>query len=167
MRQNARLPSRMAWVPVNFDSVRYSPIERTHYFYDPEHSQWIQFLRCGKWSSWPVRYVKEYALCNTLLQTQIRLTANSNTLDPKIKDIAEKAEVLLLDIPSATQKTRPSQTSTFSAPSSHHAGTSSQAHAKFLHLEVTGRQLRAAQKQLLLAQRPNQSSITGCNQPFP
>jgi hypothetical protein len=103
MRQNARLPSRMEWIPVNFDFVRYSPIERTHYFYDPEHPQWIQFLRCDKWSSWHVRYVKEYAICNTLLQTQIRLTADSNTADSKIKNIAEKAEVLLLDIPSVTQ----------------------------------------------------------------
>jgi hypothetical protein len=143
MRQSARLPGRMAWVPVNFDSVRYSSKERTHYFYDPEHPQWIQFPRCDKWSSWHVRYVKQYALCNTPLQTQTR-----------IKNIAEKADVSLLDIPSATQKTRPLQSSTSPAPSSHHAGTSSQAHAKFRYPGVTGRQPRTAQRQLLLAQRP-------------
>jgi hypothetical protein len=161
MRQNGRLSSRMSWIPVNFDSVRYSPIERTHYFYDPEYPQWIQFLRCDKWSSWHVRYVKEFALCNTLLQTQIRLTANRNTVDPNIKNIAEKAEVLLLDFPSATEITRPSQSSTLPAPSSHHAGTSSQAHAKFLYPKVTARQPRTAQRQLLPAQWPNQSSIKG------
>ena len=106
----------MAWRPVNFDYVRYSPIERIHYFWDPEYPQWIQFLRCDKWCSWHVCYVQKYNLCNTPLQTQIRLTVNRHAVDPKIKNIAKKAEVLLLDIPSATQKPRPSQSSTLPVP---------------------------------------------------
>jgi hypothetical protein len=64
VRQKTGLPSRMGWIPVKFDNVRYSPIERTHYFWDPEYPQWIQFLRDDKWSSWHIGYVREYAFCN-------------------------------------------------------------------------------------------------------
>jgi hypothetical protein len=37
-------------------------------------------------------------------QTQNRLTADRNTIDPKTKDIAKKAKVSLFDTPFATHK---------------------------------------------------------------
>ncbi|CAI6333505.1 unnamed protein product [Periconia digitata] len=63
-----------SWLPVEFGLVRYSPIEGTHYFYDPVHPTAIQFLLNGHWESWDVSYVKFKAR------------------DPDVKRIAEEAE---------------------------------------------------------------------------
>ncbi|KAH8621706.1 hypothetical protein IG631_23583 [Alternaria alternata] len=50
----------MSSIPVNFDNVRYSPVDRRPYFWDPAYPQWIQFLENGAWASRHVSRVKEY-----------------------------------------------------------------------------------------------------------
>jgi hypothetical protein len=47
-----------SWTQVDFGLVRYSPLENTHYFYDPNYPAAIQFLLNGLWESWDVSYVK-------------------------------------------------------------------------------------------------------------
>ena len=49
----------MSWAQVDFTLVRYSPVEGTHYFYDPAHPTAIQFLLNGHWEPWDVGYVKQ------------------------------------------------------------------------------------------------------------
>lgn len=53
-----RTLSGMSWTLVDFSCVRYSPVEGTHYFYDPAHPSSIQFLLSGRWEPWDVSYVK-------------------------------------------------------------------------------------------------------------
>ncbi|KAF2680592.1 FabD/lysophospholipase-like protein [Lentithecium fluviatile CBS 122367] len=48
----------MSWTPVDFGLVRYSPVEGTHYFFDPAYPTAIQFLLNGRWEPWDVSYVK-------------------------------------------------------------------------------------------------------------
>jgi hypothetical protein len=67
----------MSWVEVNFNLVRYSPIEGTHYFYDAAYPTAVQFLLNGRWEPWDVRWVVRQAH------------------DPDVKRIAEDAEARL------------------------------------------------------------------------
>ncbi|KAF2004427.1 FabD/lysophospholipase-like protein [Amniculicola lignicola CBS 123094] len=67
----------MSWTAVDFSTVRYSPIEGTHYFYDPANASSIQFLINGRWEPWDVGWVARKAL------------------DADIRRIAEDAETRL------------------------------------------------------------------------
>ncbi|KAH7390498.1 acyl transferase/acyl hydrolase/lysophospholipase [Pyrenochaeta sp. MPI-SDFR-AT-0127] len=71
----------MSGTPVDFSRVRYSPIEGTHYFYDPASPSTIQFLLSGTWESWDVGWVKYKAQ------------------DPDIRRLAEETETRLLQDP--------------------------------------------------------------------
>ncbi|KAF1957416.1 FabD/lysophospholipase-like protein, partial [Byssothecium circinans] len=68
----------MSWAQVDFSLVRYSPVEGTHYFYDPAHPTSIQFLLNGNWESWDIGYVKYKAQ------------------DPDVRRIAAEAEARVL-----------------------------------------------------------------------
>ncbi|KAF1942049.1 FabD/lysophospholipase-like protein [Clathrospora elynae] len=71
----------MSWTPVDFSCVRYSPVEGTHYFYDPAFPSSIQFLLSGRWEPWDVSYVKYKAQ------------------DSDIRRVAEEAETRLVQHP--------------------------------------------------------------------
>jgi hypothetical protein len=68
----------MSLTPVDFSHVRYSPVEGTHYFYDPTYPSSIQFLLSGRWEAWDVSYVKYKAQ------------------DADIRRVAEEAETRLV-----------------------------------------------------------------------
>ncbi|ORX97951.1 acyl transferase/acyl hydrolase/lysophospholipase [Clohesyomyces aquaticus] len=79
----------MSWIEVNFGLVRYSPVEGTHYFYDPAYPTAIQFLLSGRWEPWDVGYVRAHAR------------------DPDIKKIAQDAEARLASNPSSGYRAWP------------------------------------------------------------
>lgn len=68
----------MSWIEVNWSLVRYSPVEGTHYFYDPGYPTAIQFLLNGRWEPWDVGWVKARAQ------------------DPDVRQIAQDAEARLI-----------------------------------------------------------------------
>lgn len=68
----------MSWIAVDFNLVRYSPIEGTHWFYDSSYSSVIQFLVDGRWQSWDVGWVARHAH------------------DSEIRQLAEDAESRLI-----------------------------------------------------------------------
>ncbi|KAF2181645.1 FabD/lysophospholipase-like protein [Zopfia rhizophila CBS 207.26] len=68
----------MSWAAVNFDFVRYSPIEKRHYFYDPAYPTAVQFFLNERWEPWDVGWVRRMAQ------------------DPDIRRIAESAEKHLI-----------------------------------------------------------------------
>lgn len=70
----------MPWSQVDFDLVRYSPIEGTHYFWDLQFPTSMQFLLSGAWESWDVGYVRRKAQ------------------DPTVRSIAEQAEAYVIGI---------------------------------------------------------------------
>ncbi len=91
----------MSWLPVNVNSIRYSPLEGTHYFHDPAQPSTIQFLLSGRWEPWDVGWVKQYVLkshYSTLVQYLILL---SKAQDPEIRRIAEQAEARLIQDPNS------------------------------------------------------------------
>ncbi|KAB2100049.1 hypothetical protein AG0111_0g11693 [Alternaria gaisen] len=98
----------MSSIPVNFDNVRYSPVDRRPYFWDPAYPQWIQFLENGAWASRHVSRAKE------------------ETKDENIKKIAKKAERLLPPNLSATETPGPAQRPTLPSFQSYHAKISSE-----------------------------------------
>lgn len=51
----------MSWIAVDFNQVRYSPIEGTHWFHDPVYPSTIQFLIESRWQSWDVGWVARRA----------------------------------------------------------------------------------------------------------
>lgn len=76
----------MSWIQVDFSLVRYSPIEGTHYFFDPAYPTAIQFLVNGQWEPWDVGWVKQYACyppcvfwpSNALLAKRKTLTSSAS-----------------------------------------------------------------------------------------
>ncbi|KAH7074734.1 acyl transferase/acyl hydrolase/lysophospholipase [Paraphoma chrysanthemicola] len=76
---------------VDFSVVRYSPIEGTHFFYDPRYPSSVQFLLSGRWEPWDVGWVKYKAQ------------------DPDIRRIAEEAEARLVNDPHSGYIAWPSQ----------------------------------------------------------
>ncbi|KAF2868345.1 acyl transferase/acyl hydrolase/lysophospholipase [Massariosphaeria phaeospora] len=76
--------------PVDFALVRYSPVEQTHFFYDPAFPTAIQFLLNGQWEPWDVSWVRYKAL------------------DPEIRRIAEDAEARLISDPASGYRYWPS-----------------------------------------------------------
>lgn len=77
-----------SWKQVDFGLVRYSPIEGTHFFYDPAYPTAIQFLLNGLWESWDISYVKLYVAWR---DTCTQLINPSKSQDPEIRRIAENA----------------------------------------------------------------------------
>jgi hypothetical protein len=58
----------MSWAQVDFSLVRYSPIEGTHFFYDLRYPSAVQFLLSGRWESWDVGWVRQYAASGTYVK---------------------------------------------------------------------------------------------------
>ncbi|KAI8940763.1 hypothetical protein NX059_002029 [Plenodomus lindquistii] len=73
----------MSWTPVDFSCVRYSPVEGTHYFYDPAYPTSIQFLLSGRWEPWDIGWVRY------------------RVQDPDIRRVAEEAETRLVQDPNS------------------------------------------------------------------
>ncbi|KAF2659067.1 FabD/lysophospholipase-like protein [Lophiostoma macrostomum CBS 122681] len=67
----------MSWIAVNFSLIKFSDIEGTYYFYDPNYPTAIQFLLNGRWEPWDVGYVRTHAH------------------DPDVKRVAEDGEARL------------------------------------------------------------------------
>ncbi|KAF2012583.1 FabD/lysophospholipase-like protein [Aaosphaeria arxii CBS 175.79] len=88
----------MSWIAVNFQLVKYSSVEGTHWFYDPVHPSTIQFLLDSQWQPWDVGWVKQRAQ------------------DPEIRRIAEDAETRLVHNPSFGYRPWPTHSPTTSTP---------------------------------------------------
>ncbi|KAF2854321.1 FabD/lysophospholipase-like protein, partial [Plenodomus tracheiphilus IPT5] len=73
----------MSWTQVDFSCVRYSPVEGTHYFFDPAYPTSVQFLLSGRWEPWDVGWVRYKAQ------------------DPDIRRVAEEAETRLVQDPNS------------------------------------------------------------------
>ncbi|KAI0570368.1 hypothetical protein Alg130_11257 [Pyrenophora tritici-repentis] len=99
----------MNWIPVKFNCVCYSLEACTYYFWDPDYPQCIQFLDQGTWKSWHVSYVK------------------ATTNDKNIREIAEKAERILSENQTATEKPGPYQPPTLPSLQSYYAKMPSEA----------------------------------------
>lgn len=73
----------MSWTQVDFSHVRYSPVEGTHYFFDPAYPTSVQFLLSGRWEPWDVGWVRYKAQ------------------DPDIRRVAQEAETRLVQDPNS------------------------------------------------------------------
>ncbi|KAF2798390.1 FabD/lysophospholipase-like protein [Melanomma pulvis-pyrius CBS 109.77] len=108
----------MSWIQVEFSLVRYSAVEGTHYFFDPNYPTAVQFLLDGSWESWDVGYVRYKAH------------------DPEIRRVAEDAEARLIRDESSRYRSWPHPPTQVLDPS-HHAnsyGTSPAADTQDLQL---------------------------------
>ncbi|KAF2263856.1 FabD/lysophospholipase-like protein [Lojkania enalia] len=109
----------MSWVEVNFNLVRYSPVEQTHYFYDPNYPTAIQFLLSGRWEPWDVGWVR------------------NNAKDPEVKRIAEDAETKLInDLSSGYRPWPPSGVDGVAGPSASHGHSASTGNTRLLAARV-------------------------------